>query len=516
MPSYSFTDEELNSLPDTENNQIKYSFSDEELNSLPDSLTLSGETQLTTPELAGNIKPIGGLNDKMVRFISPGIEAANSALGGIPRYLSRKAGYDLPPAETEGEKGAREIGNVVGFVEGLPMKTGVKLASKLFKSNKLLPTIAKEATGLGIASALETPESTQKTGEDFINIPERSKQAKIGASFGALLGGVSKGIESASNFAKKIIPELADHFMASGMKLEKRVARKVAQDNFAGVQPSTWLNERGISGSVDSVTRKLDNIAERSFNAVNRTLSKIKEKFNYPFSENLLKLVGDEFKNPISEKGLQKNINFENLLNKVSNGEGLTLTELNYIKRNLDSFASPFNTQGQLKQGFSAYDVGNARNDLKKFIEDKAKVNGVPNIRDLNKDVQISTEISKGLKFNKNQTAGNRILSLTDFIVGAGVGLGTNSKEAGIGTTAALIGGKKILENPRVMTAIAKGLQALSGRELKALEVLKDRGIDPNKSQIFRKIMNKFWDSTPMLKEIKASGYLSKMNQNKE
>ena len=124
------------------------------------------------------------------------IGLVNSVGFGIPKYLTEKAGFDVPDPETPLGAVGRGVGDLAGFI-GLPARAGGKIAEHLlapaFEAVLKNPTklkqagliLSQNAIGLGVASGLMTPE------EGFFAPTERLKQFGSGAVTGAAFGGLS-------------------------------------------------------------------------------------------------------------------------------------------------------------------------------------------------------------------------------------------------------------------------------------------------------------------------------------
>ena len=135
----------------------------------------------------------------------------------------------------------------------------------------------------------------------------------------------------------------------------------------------------------------------------------------------------------------------------------------------------------------------NVRQEIKKFIEDKAKDNGVKNIKELNKDTQVSREIKVAILKAETRRTPNNLLSLTDYIVasifgGGGLAMGGGLEAVGASAGAILVK-RGILGNPKFKTAIAKKLMQLSDTEFKLVEAGLTRQSNPRALEIIKQII---------------------------
>jgi len=165
---------------------------------------------ISTPEelVKSGFSPISaGLIATGQQLSSPLWKYGNILLGGLPNKALQAMGYEAPEAKIRiatpfGEKDITPITDTVagvgGFIRGVPMKIGGRIASKIPGGRTLLSGaglgVLKGATQLGLAAGLTTPLE-----ESFQNWKARAMRATGAGAFGAITGGIS-GI--ASHFSK--------------------------------------------------------------------------------------------------------------------------------------------------------------------------------------------------------------------------------------------------------------------------------------------------------------------------
>lgn len=264
------------------------------------------------------------------------------------------------------------------------------------------------------------------------------------------------------------LSESAEKLMANTLRLNPSDKGRIAAGNVAGKAPEKWLLERGITGSPEEIATKLDDISEQSYKTVDKLLSGTKGKYQIRQSNQAIDELKDLYSGTLGNE--EKLARISELKEKTA--EGLSLPELNEVKRLIDKAEIIFSKSGDVKSGAKAEGLKNIRDKIKTFIEDSAKKEGIPNIKELNKQTQVSTEISKAIEKRIRQSGNNRIISLTDFIamVGAGGGAMMAGPAGGAMSAGAILVGKKISENPSLRIRVANELMKLSGAELKALE----------------------------------------------
>lgn len=308
------------------------------------------------------------------------------------------------------------------------------------------------------------------------NLSTVSSIAKVGekiASVGKMIDPVMAAGKAVGS-AARIPGAAAEKLISSSLKLNASDVKKIARMNVAGTTPEAWLREKGIIGllgdSPDSLSSKLDELANSSKASLDTGLSRIRQLYDIQSGKpNGALRVGqaiDSLKTTFGE--IPGNEDLLGRLSELQRKRMLTLSEINEVKRILDREIGVYSKSGEVKAGAAARGLKNVRSDIQAFIEKQAAQNGFANVKSLNKDTQVATGIKNAIANSAARRVGNRVLSLTDLIVGTVAGVGIDPV-TGLG----IVIGKKFLESPRLKTAIAKVISALSPDQLSILDEFK-------------------------------------------
>ena len=267
--------------------------------------------------------------------------------------------------------------------------------------------------------------------------------------------------------------------------------------NRVGKDPAKFLADNKIvSGSADEIVTSLGNVAEESYNNVNRELSSIQETFAKGNVADLDRVL-DRLSKDFSVEGLGDDLA---RVSKLVEKDALTLAEFNEAKRLIDIADKVFSKSGEVKAGFSAKGTANIRSDLKGFIESEAANRGVTNIAELNKTTQMAQSMLKeiGSASDKFGDAG-RFLSFRD--VAYGIGGSTIGGPVGAFLT---IAAERIAARPAVATRLNLALNSLSAPEFKALEKAIKTGKETAESRVIMQSLLQAIESAPVQEDIRS------------
>jgi len=280
-----------------------------------------------------------------------------------------------------------------------------------------------------------------------------------GTGLASDLTGVSRVIDAG-------LEGLADKLTTTYKGFSKAQAKKITKTNIAGVEPGIWLSEHGIFGTVGSMVEQLSEVHKKSKRAVDESLDTIKSPIRSENSISILNKLTQAFKPlDLTSKSFRDARSRINELRIKSKKEGLTLSEMNETKRLLDDNLNTYSPTGDMKEGIANADLAATRDQLKTEIEKLAAENGIPNIKELNKQTQVSYGIKSAMVTNAINGSTNRILSLTDLGIMTGVGLTMSG-----GTAVGVLIGKKILESPVFKTSVANQLRKMTKKGITELE----------------------------------------------
>jgi len=259
------------------------------------------------------------------------------------------------------------------------------------------------------------------------------------------------------------------------LKIKKGDTVKIMKGRVAGVEPGIWMSERGIAGSIGGMIKQLGDIKVKTIAKVDWIVNKIKFRTQTKTLNNIIVELSKAFKSVKSgELLIIKNeltrldhLNRRKILPGLRDRPGrlgLTPAEMNRTKRILDEFLNPYGRSNADLSVIMKKDLGHLRNELKSMIEKSAAKEGFPNLAALNKQTQIASEIRSALKSAQSTGAANRIITLTDWIIGS-AGM-VYSPLASVG----LVLTKKVMESPAFLTRLSRQIKGMSPSGLTQLE----------------------------------------------
>ena len=203
----------------------------------------------------------------------------------------------------------------------------------------------------------------------------------------------------------------ADKLQLSWLLNPAKLAQVSEQLKAEGIEKLTvaeHLLKNNIKGTKEKVVSQLNALAKKSKDEVDTSLANVKERFkNVEPVEEALDFVRSKF----SEAPWLKNeINrMSELLAKSQKWEWLALSEINEVKRTIDTFVSPFTTTGTEKAAQQW--IANLRRDIKWFIEVKSKEAWIKSIQQLNKNTQINTTLAQAITRKEASDQAREILT---------------------------------------------------------------------------------------------------------
>ena len=443
--------------------------------------------------------------------------AMRSLSVGAMGKLLKSIGYKSPRGETSDNLQNEEIVN--SMIDFMVERYGSK--------DKLLNTIEKDPVGFsadlasvmggaGVAGKLALP---GKLGVAAGKVAKYSRylQPDVAAikSSAAFIQGTGLG--------KRIFHSVANRYMAKASGLSETVRRDIK--NTLGAKPEEWLAKHGVSGTLEDMQKQLTNINGATKNIVDDLLASTKGIYKSRSADKFLvelrKVFGKEGVDVVtgadelkildkSGKPIIKEIPYkqkEQLFIPMENmsqsfmddvkeiqgflqknrTEGLTLTELNKVKRVGDQVFDIFDKAGDVKSQTKAQNLGNLRVEIKEFIEKAANKEGIPDIRDLNKQTQasglINKEIGKIIDVTDTRSAmGDQLI----FLMGlTGTAAGLNF--APFAGAALIVGGRHLLRRPQVRSFVATRLRLMSDGDFQKLL----KGVETGKKQSIMHIINR-------------------------
>lgn len=334
------------------------------------------QTAFAAPAAAlTNVPLVGGLAESGLEYLSEGVD-----------YVAKGIG-DTLGVDEEGKDVIRQ------HVNNLVMLLGAKYGPEA--STKLIDTL-KSSSGK-IVEGIKT---------EFPNLPSKLKDVGTG------------------EFAQKLI--------ASADKIDP--TKTVEFEKMTTVKPGQWLQERGIIAAPSEAVPQLVEYWKSSKDAVDTTLAKVNGRFKDKSVKNIL----DEQVKYFTETGDRANLNITKKRLQTLDSEGLTLPEINSVKRLYESteklgYAKDLNS---VKVARST----NLDSAIRDFLIDTAESRGFKNIRALNKETQAAKFLADEIYRKMQKQEANNVLGLTDQIMAMG-GIIDPSMWAALGIKKILLGG---------------------------------------------------------------------------
>lgn len=354
---------------------------------------------------------------------------------------------DAIRADTESGKqgGVRSL--LQQFGQGAGLASDVIGSVILGGVKQLTPDVIQEPVGEAIKStvggALET-EPVKNLVNWYSNLDPQKKRdldavlgtvSLAGDVFGAGLAkpagsalvktagqAVDKAVDVAKpliNTAKNVADEVVDP-----ANIMQRVARinptqQVKFKEMAGETVGEYLTSRKIFGSADEVVTKLVDTFQKSRQMADDAIDTLKGKFSpQPVKTAVDDLLKKEVS--VSSKGaLSKDLKTVMAWkNKLQSGEGMTMTEINQMKRMYErNVKLGYNKLTDSEKIVRATNIDTA---LRKWQVSKAEELGLANLPVINKETQLAKTLADALGKKLAGSEANNAVSITDWIILAG------------------------------------------------------------------------------------------------
>ncbi len=451
-------------------------------------------------EAAGNIIPSAvEVGKNIYAAITSPIQTAK-AIGTIGKGGLQK----LVPGEQDAEKA---FDSMVGF-----------FVDRFGGKDKLLNTIEKDPAGflLDISTVIGGAGGAVSVGTKGTRLAKIGKTAR----------GFSRAIDpttaipavvrkSAEKFnAVSRINQHAFELMENSLQINQAQAAKLARKTF-GKSPGQVAAEFGIKGTPEQMAEQAQTLANMSKAAVDEGLARVEGTFNHSSVTKTLKVLEDGIGTPLSDEFLKVKDRISEFLGKVEGKtetrlidkivkepskvlgvsgqrlvttkkvkvpqkvkrppEGLTLSEINEVKRMLDTIDSPFGksmdisgigTVDFVKSGLANKDVANLRAGVQKFIEQEAGKAGFKNLNEINKRTIFGTELNKLLRDSTLSLKGKKgLMQETLFLLGIGGSIVSARLDVLAATFGVVLAKRKVL-SPQFRSAMANRLLAFTDSQL--------------------------------------------------
>lgn len=252
-------------------------------------------------------------------------------------------------------------------------------------------------------------------------------------------------------------PEIAAQILTKQVRLTP-TQRSTFSAMSGGLDEGQYLVKKGIYEPNDQAIKSLGEDWLKSYNEKKTALGQLGNQYTFaPVNEALKELVDYETKTAVKgTKGLFTDR--INELSKAAETRGLTLNEIDDLKNAYErtvalGYGKEVNTTGTAK----ATKIDNA---LKTFIETEAEKQGFTNVKELNKNTQLSRFLADAIENRVGSRAGNNFVGLSDTIMATGAVVDPKAL--------ALLAVKKTLGSEAVQSRIAKYLGKTIPTEIKA------------------------------------------------
>lgn len=419
-----------------------------------------------------------GFLDRLKQSVS---DRGAQIAGGVEQGLAApKSGFD---GSTDSLGGAKGVANVVGGVAGLGsdlLGNVAQTADNALTGGKVLPAVGNAIAPIvqPVMNAVDkvAPEGT--LGRDVLNATgnilnvaggiEGAGLAKNLVTKGAT--SIQEGLQNLAKSSTQVSKEITDGLIkgTKGEEIASQILTKqvrltpTQRSEFAtmsgGLDEGQYLVQKGIYETNDRAIKALGEDWLKSYNEKKQALGQLGNQYTFnPANEALKELADYEAKTGVKgTKGL-----FTDKINQLleaSQTRGLTLNEIDDLKNIYErtvalGYGKEVNTIGVEK----ATRIDNA---LKTFIEKEGEKQGFTNIKELNKNTQLSRFLADAIENRVGSRAGNNFVSLSDSIMATGAVVDPRAL--------ALLAVKKTVGSEAVQAKLAKMIGGTVKKDIKA------------------------------------------------
>lgn len=434
-----------------------------------DGFKVEGINDKPEPNIAQTV--VGGLIKAPTDLIGAGFAGA----GALGAYAGKKlAGQDTTLAQEYAnqsqqvkESGANAIVQPLTGQEIRPAQNAEELAGDVIQTGALLApgsTVGRAAlSGAGLLGGMAMSEN--KSAEEV------AKQALLGGVTGGAIASVIPGLAKLASVSKTIekqietglakgikSDEVASSILQRQLKLNPVTGNQKFQEISGGMLPGDYLVQKGIFDTREEAVNKLAQDWAKSYNLKKETLKLLPDQYTFnPANEALKELTDYEAKTGVAGTSGKFTKRINELLN-ASKSRGLTLNEIDDIKNIYENTV-------KLGYGKEINTIGTERatridNALRNFIEEKASAQGFTNVKELNKNTQLSRFLAQAIEDKIAGQSSNNFLTLTDTIIGAGATIDPSAL--------VVLAGKKIIGSEKVQAELAKRFAKSISKDIKA------------------------------------------------
>lgn len=338
----------------------------------------------------------------------------------------KEGAQDIQEGDTSGgvRAGLRTVGSVAGAAFAPVLEApGIKQGVEAVVSKASEVPFIQQLASKGIELSQKYPQASKDI-EDIVNIatlglgqsatkPIQSIATDTAKSISSGIKGVSEGV---TNVAKKIVPK-SDEIMNRVARLTPKEANNFTKLS-GGISHGEYLTKTGNFGTPDQIIKKEAEKFMQSKNSVDMELSKLPGLYKDGSLDDALNGLVEKAKSVSSEN--VKSPYLQQVLDlQVKNAtEGLSMEEINTVKRLYErNVKLGYN---KLMNADKVEQATNVDNALREWQVNQAENLGFTNLKELNKQTQLSRFIVDKLGSQVIGKNGLNSVGLTDWIMLSG------------------------------------------------------------------------------------------------
>lgn len=207
--------------------------------------------------------------------------------------------------------------------------------------------------------------------------------------------------------------------------LMQRVARipKAKQAEFeqiAGVPVGRYLIQRDIFGTPDKIVEQLYNRFQQSKGEADKALATLKGNYKNSAVGGMLKELGDRERSISSVGAPSRDLERVIALDKKMKGEGLSMSEVNEVKRLYERNVKLEFMKDPSKLGQNVARANNLDSAVREWQMSMARQLGLKNLDEINKETRLARQLADDLGAEYSGSAGNNAIGITDWIALSG------------------------------------------------------------------------------------------------
>lgn len=356
--------------------------------------------------------------------------------------------------------GFRAAGEAIGSLTSGAIRAIPGGTTVMNKLSDVTSDVAEKAVSSDLYKGVEggfnkLPQGVQQTFGDVGNVA----MGALGIAEPLVVPGGTKALsQGIKAFAETGIKEVGEKGIQTTLKtglepesIMQRVARisKGKQTNFeqrAGESVGTYLVRRGIYGDPENITEQLYQRMQASKNRVDSGLSRVGGVYKNDTVSDALEQLAEREARVSSLRTSSPDTDRVDELYAKHNKEGLTLTEVNEVKRLYERNIKLDYLRDNVSDGIAK--ANNIDNQLRDFVERTAADGGFPTVKALNKETYLAKQLLDDLGAEYAGQQGNNFVSLSDAFFLA--------EAASNPTALAAFGLKKAISSKGAMSAVAK------------------------------------------------------------